>query len=118
MAQPVNTIVHLRAAGVAVVIDLLDGRLPAVVHWGADLGDLRADDLSAMVLTGIAPIVVNVVDEPVRLALLPEHHTGWVGRPGLSGSRSGRDWSPRFTTHALAVDGEPDDQAAAVTLRP
>ena len=120
MAQPVNTIVHLRAAGVAVVIDLLDGRLPAVVHWGADLGDLRADDLSAMVLTGIAPIVVNVVDEPVRLALLPEHHTGWVGRPGLSGSRSGRDWSPRFTTHALAVDGEPveagGDAASSLSL--
>ena len=25
----------------------------------------------------------NIIDQPVRLALLPEHWTGWVGRrPG------------------------------------
>ena len=30
---------------------------------------------------------MNLVDEPVRIALLPEHWTGWVGRPGISGAR-------------------------------
>ena len=80
MTDPVNTLLHLRADGVAVVIELLDGQLPAIVHWGADLGDLDVADVSAIVLTGVAPIVPNVVDEPVRVALLPEHHTG-LGRP-------------------------------------
>ena len=37
--------------------------------------------------------------------MLPEHWTGWLGRPGLSGSRAGRDWSPKFSTTALRVDG-------------
>ena len=54
---------------------------------------------------GVHPIVANIVDEPVRVGLLPEHHTGWVGRPGISGSRGGQDWSPLFTTTALSVDG-------------
>ncbi len=39
------------------------------------------------------------------MALLPEHWTGWVGRPGLSGSRQGRDWSPKFASTAVRVDG-------------
>ena len=48
----------------------------------------------------------------MRLAGLPEHWSGWVGRPGLSGSRSGVAWSPKFTTTALRVDGAevPADQ--------
>ncbi|MGC3994624.1 MAG: alpha-galactosidase [Propionicimonas sp.] len=105
MAETVNAYVVLRAGGVCVVLDVAAGRLPAVVHWGADLGELGAADVEAMVLGGVHPIAPNVVDEPIRVALLPEQHTGWVGRPGLSGSRSGRDWSPRFTTTSLRVDG-------------
>ena len=107
MNTPVNALVVLRGDSVSVVVDLLDGRLPAVVHWGADLGDLTTDDVLAMVRAGVHPIAPNLVDEPVRLALLPEHHTGWVGRPGVSGSRDGGDWSPRFTTTGLRIDGEP-----------
>ena len=111
MAPSVNALLSLRSQGCGLVLDLLHGRLPAIVHWGADLGDITADDATTMVHTGIAPIVANVVDEPVRVALLPEHWTGWVGRPGLSGSRAGTDWSPRFTTTRVAVNGEVVDAA-------
>lgn len=106
MGNLVNTLVHLHTGDASVVLDLRDGRLPAIVHWGADLGELETADAATMLLTGIAPIVPNVVDEPVRVALLPEHHTGWVGRPGLSGSRQGRGWSPLFTTQSLEVNGQ------------
>ena len=41
------------------------------------------------------------------VALLPEHWTGWVGRPGISGSRSGAAWSPKFTTVAVRIAGQP-----------
>ena len=34
-----SALLHLRASGVSLVLDLTEGRLPAVVHWGADLGD-------------------------------------------------------------------------------
>ncbi|HSK34395.1 MAG TPA: alpha-galactosidase, partial [Propionicimonas sp.] len=105
MSEPLNTYVHLRAEGLSAVLDLRGGRLPAIVHWGADLGTLTGADVAAMARGGVHPIVANIVDEPVRVGLLPEHHTGWVGRPGISGSRGGQDWSPRFTTTALSVDG-------------
>jgi alpha-galactosidase len=95
--DPANDFVHLRAAGVSVLVDVRHGALPAIVHWGADLGALSANDARALAEANIAPLVNNVVDEPVRVALVPEHRTGWMGRPGLSGSRAGRDWSPKFT---------------------
>ncbi len=114
MTTSLNTLIALRSQGVSVLIDLCHGRLPAIVHWGADLGPLTVEDAVAMVRAGVHPIVSNIVDEPVRVALLPEHLTGWVGRPGLSGSRGGRDWSPRFETTALRVGGATVEASGAV----
>ncbi|HSN42961.1 MAG TPA: alpha-galactosidase [Propionibacteriaceae bacterium] len=105
MGKSLNAVLTLTAQGVTVVLDLSDGQLPSIAHWGAALGELTVDDVVSLVRAGIHPIVANIVDEPVRVALLPEHHTGWVGRPGLSGSRDGRGWSPRFTTTGLTIDG-------------
>ncbi len=102
---PVHAFVHLRSEGVSVLLDCTRGRLPALAHWGADLGEVSAADALRLVEGGVHPIPHNIVDEPVRVALLPESWTGWAGRPGLSGSRGGRDWSPRFTTTALTVAG-------------
>jgi len=100
-------LVHLRAAGVSVLVDLREGRLPEIAHWGADLGDLTPDELAAVADANVPPAVANGIDVPVRLALLPEHSAGWAGRPGLSGSRAGRDWSPSFRVCAVrrAEDG-------------
>ena len=95
----------LRAAGVCVVLDLPAGGLPAIVHWGADLGELDVCDVPALVRSGLQPAASQLPDQPMRLTLLPEHWTGWVGRPGLRGSRGGRDWSPKFRTTALRVNG-------------
>ncbi|MFQ6171584.1 alpha-galactosidase [Oryzobacter sp. R7] len=41
------------------------------------------------------------------MAVLPEQHTGWTGRPGLQGSRSGRSWSTRFVVDRVSLDGAP-----------
>ncbi|MEO8907820.1 MAG: alpha-galactosidase, partial [Microbacteriaceae bacterium] len=71
-----DLLVHLRGGGVSVLLDLRDGLLPAIVHWGADLGTLTADDALALTIGNVPPLVNNVVDEPIRLALLPEQHTG------------------------------------------
>ncbi|MGI3782543.1 MAG: alpha-galactosidase, partial [Janthinobacterium lividum] len=81
------------------------GRLPSVLHWGAELPRLTDDD--ALALTeAVAPVAApSAIDDPVAVALLPEHWTGWTGRPGLSGSRAGAGWSPKFTVSALTLDG-------------
>ena len=105
MTTAAHALVILRRDGVCAVLDITGGRLPALVHWGADLGELNLADATALTLGGLDHVDTNLVDEPMRLAMLPEHWTGWVGRPGLRGSRSGADWSPRFTAVAVAVDG-------------
>ncbi|MGN6426159.1 MAG: alpha-galactosidase [Leifsonia sp.] len=101
--------IHLTAGGVSVLIDVRGGLLPAIAHWGAALGELDAASARAVVLAGVPPQANNTVDEPVRVALLPEQRTGWLGRPGLSGSRDGAAWSPWFRVTAVDTDAEPVD---------
>ena len=105
----VNTRVAMTLDGVSVLIDLADSRLPAIIHWGCDLranGVLTGEVARAVAVSGLQPIGENCVDDQVRVAVLPESWTGWVGRPGLSGSRRGRDWSPKFTVTAAQLGGE------------
>lgn len=100
--------IHLRAAGVSVVVDVTDGRSPAITHWGAALGTLGGQGLDAVCEAAVDPVVQNAVDVPVRLAILPQAADGWLGRPGLSGSREdGSGWSPRLVTEAITLDGQP-----------
>ncbi|MBF4613387.1 alpha-galactosidase [Curtobacterium sp. VKM Ac-1376] len=98
-----HDLVHLTAGGVSLVLDCRDAALPAVVHWGAALGPLAQDALVALAGADVAPVAPNEMDEPVRLAVLPEPHRGWSGRPGLAGHRDGADWSPAFTVSSLEV---------------
>ena len=97
--------IHLRAAGVSVVLDTHDDRLPAVLHWGADLGELDADALAGLATATAPTLLPSSPDVPVRVSLVPEPSTGYLGRPGLVGSRHGRDWSPRWTVTAVEQDG-------------
>ena len=101
------TCVALTAAGVSLVLDLGGGRLPRVLHWGAELPALGDGDAVALA-ESVAPVLApSSIDEPSLVSLLPEHWTGWTGRPGLSGSRSGTAWSPRFTVTSAELDGTP-----------
>jgi alpha-galactosidase len=102
-------VVALTSAGVTVLIDASDGRLPAIVHWGRAIAGLDAEVAAALV-DGHVPISGSNNIEPVpRVAVLPEHHTGWTGRPGLRGSYAGRRWSSAFRTTAVRLDGQPVD---------
>jgi alpha-galactosidase len=107
MTEPASVCVVLRTEGVGLVLAVQPEGLPAVVHWGADVGALDESSARDLIRGGVNPVTTNLVDEPVTIALLPEHWTGWVGRPGLSGSRAGADWSPKFTVTALRVDDKP-----------
>ncbi|GAA4982081.1 alpha-galactosidase [Kineococcus glutinatus] len=99
-------LVHLRAAGVSLVCDLPPDDLPAVLHWGADLGDVDADVLRDLALE-VSPLLEHTVDVPVRLSVLPGQDAGWTGTPGLAGHRGGDAWSPRFTGARHEVDARP-----------
>jgi alpha-galactosidase len=97
--------VTLTSAGVTLLIDAGAGRLPAIVHWGHELPGLDAAMAAALVAASEPVVGSNNVEPVPRVAVLPEHHRGWSGRPGLRGSFAGRTWSPAFTTRSVALDG-------------
>ena len=94
--RPETFAVALSTDEVTLVVDLSDNTLPAVVHWGPNLDTCDADDLGTIVATGVALSGANDIDVSRRVAVLPEQHRAWPGRPGLQGSRSGRAWSTKF----------------------
>ncbi|MEH1058771.1 alpha-galactosidase [Micromonospora sp. CPCC 206171] len=109
------SVIHLRRAATSLVLDGRGPGLPRVVHWGADLGPLPADDLPALVDATVPPVVPSSFDAPTVLSLLPEASAGWSGRPGLTGHRNGRDWSTAFRLDGLDVsDGGPDPGRVAL----
>jgi alpha-galactosidase len=104
-----SSLVQLRAAGVALVLNVSGPDLPVVAHWGADLGPDPVGLREAS-----APVrAFSALDTPVDVGLLPERAHGYAGRPGLQVSRAGaRSWSPRFVTDRV----EHRDDADSVVI--
>jgi alpha-galactosidase len=97
--------VHLRAGGVSLVLDVGGPRLPSVLHWGDDLGDIAQARLEDLALASVPAVVSNGADTPAALSVLAEHGTGWPGLPGLRGHRAGTAWSPLFTVTSVRLSG-------------
>lgn len=93
------------AAGrVDVIVDVSTGA-PTVLYWGQSLGDQLDVDTIANALD--RPLVHGTFDAVAPISIVPEHGSGFVGRPGLSGRRGGgRAWAPRFTTTMHALVGQ------------
>lgn len=100
-----NVLLGLRAAGVAFLVAVVDDRMPEVVYWGADPGALDEPTWRTMLTVTELPVAPNSPDTPLRLGLLPEARHGWMGQPGLIGSRNGRDWTPDWRVIDVRVDG-------------
>ncbi|MBT8162983.1 MULTISPECIES: alpha-galactosidase [Arthrobacter] len=81
---------HLRSAGTSLLLAFDSGEAE-IVHWGADLGD-AVPDLG--LLRG--PVPHSAHDVPVIAGLLPQASSGWLGRPGLRGHRTGEGGLPGF----------------------
>ena len=75
---------HLRAGGVSLVVDARGPRLPRLVHWGADLGDMPDALLSNLAAADVQGVVSNVPDEPVIPGIVTEHATVVIGARGLA----------------------------------
>jgi alpha-galactosidase len=85
--------IHLRGVSADVVIDETSGA-PTIVYWGAPLGDI---DPSTIVAALHRPVQQGSLDVVAPVSVLPEHGSGFQGRPGLAGHRrGGTAWSPRF----------------------
>ncbi len=90
----------------------------AVVHWGAAAGPELAATAAALARTA----TIGALDTVAPAGLVPEHGSGYPGRPGLSGRRPGGSaWAPRFATRSVdAADGRVvvvgGDEIAGLTL--
>src|SRR5687767_11078822 len=103
-------LVHLRGTdaagpGADLIVDTATG---AIVHWGASLGTLTDADLAELPRAMARPLTQGSIDAVAPVTTVPEHGSGWPGRPGLNGSRpDGTAWAPRFipTGHTATADG-------------
>lgn len=105
--------IHLRNGGTSVVLDPSVAALPAIVHWGADLGDVGTADLTAMSLAVQPQRVSGGLDRPAALTVIPQESAGWLGTPGLVGHRDGRHFSTRLET----IETRTDAASATITAR-
>ncbi len=87
---------HLRAAGVAVLLDISGTGLPRVLHWGSDPGELDPAGRTRLAADLVVGVPHSALDQPWPLTLLPGQADGWSGRPGLAGDRDGADLFPRW----------------------
>lgn len=83
------SVVHLRAGGTSLVLDARGDAVPVFVHWGADLGELRDDQLTALADAQVPAIAHASPDIPLTSSVFPMLIAGWQGHPALSGNRAG-----------------------------
>ncbi|AWS47557.1 alpha-galactosidase [Streptosporangium sp. 'caverna'] len=87
-------VTYIRAAGTSLVVDL-SRRVPTVLHWGRDLGELSEAGLAALALTGEPAALNNAIDIPRMFSVWPTEAEGWSGTPAHQGHRDGTATTPR-----------------------
>lgn len=102
-----NTTIVAAAAGVTIALRVAEGALPEVLHWGPALGPVDAEQAAALAAATGLPWLPDGPDIPARYGILPEGRYGTAVRPGLIGSRAGRDWTPDWSVTAVTFDGRP-----------
>ncbi|WP_035698966.1 alpha-galactosidase, partial [Glycomyces tenuis] len=88
----------LRRDGVSLILAGPASGLPAVVHWGRDLGPLDAADLAGLDRATSRQTPPGTLDAAWRLPLVPQDSDGWSGRPGLLATSGGVPLYPRWTS--------------------
>ncbi|MGH1549718.1 alpha-galactosidase [Leifsonia poae] len=107
MLDGYGAVLALRAAGTSLVLDT-GGRVPRVLHWGADLGPLDDAEAAALRETGGPAVLNNSPDIPRTFSLWPTEFEGWAGTPAQEGHAAGTATTPRPRTEAVRYrdDGE------------
>lgn len=90
-------VAHLRAGGTSVVVDFPAGGIPAIVHWGEDLGPAPEETLRSLAVASRLQRVSGGLDQTARLGVIATAAAGWLGTPTLEGHRDGEAVSALFT---------------------
>ena len=92
---------YLRNGGTSAFLRVTETGIPQVLYWGADLGELSTQEADAFSRTQISAVVSGLSDIPPLLSLVPQQSEGWIGTPGLVGSRGGVAQFSSFTTQTI-----------------
>ncbi|MEK8069333.1 alpha-galactosidase [Rhodococcoides navarretei] len=95
--------VVLRRDGVMVILGQSSTAVPAVLHWGSDLGELSESDLTELRRAAIPAVPHSSVDVPRWLTLAPGGDDAWQGTPALALHRSGTVQYPRWADVQIAA---------------
>lgn len=106
----------MRAGGTAVFLFCPKTSVPEVLYWGADLGEVTPVALETWAAAG-AGVVSGCADIAPRLSLMPSQAEGWLGTPGLAGSRAGLGQFSAFRPVALDVLAEDGTDGAPTEVR-
>lgn len=109
---------HLRRGGTSVLLDISEESGAKVLYWGSDLGLLTDADCQAFAAVCVPSTYNSDSDVPPRVSLVPQQSEGWIGTPGLVGSRNGLAQFSRFVPMDVVADGYGTDGApshAAIT---
>ena len=96
--------VHLRRGNTSLVARLHPHELPCVLHWGPGLGDVTAAELPELLRAVEMPRTDSAIYAHPWASVLPQQTAGWVGRPGLLGSRAGRAWALTWSSVTHQVE--------------
>ena len=88
-----SSVYQLLADGVSLIVDTSSGT-PVIAHWGKDVGFEKLEDQIQTILSESIPYAS--IDLPQNPGVWRENSRGFLGRPALSGHRTGQDWSPFF----------------------
>ena len=99
-------LLHMRAQGVSLLLQLNSTGLPVILHWGANLGDLDGLSTQAL-LAAFGPTSTDPVPS-IMSSVVPESSTGWNSRAALAGSHDGHTSAASFTrSHARLISDTP-----------
>jgi alpha-galactosidase len=101
--------IHLRAAGVSLLLHVPSAGPPVVRHWGADLGPLEGPDAAAAL-----DMLLGDHSGASPYAVVPG--CGEAGRPGLRGSHDGQSTRPTFTDVATRLVSRPEPASGLTEL--
>ncbi|MCM6761466.1 alpha-galactosidase [Rathayibacter sp. ZW T2_19] len=100
-----RAVLHLRNGGTSVVLDARNDTFPSITHWGADLGDLSAAELSALADAAVPQRVSGGLDAFAPFGLVAVEVDGWQHAPTLEGTHGRAPASERFAVESVEVLG-------------
>ncbi|WP_234992771.1 glycoside hydrolase family 36 N-terminal domain-containing protein [Varibaculum vaginae] len=101
-----SRLIHLRNGGTSLCLRITEQGVPQVIYWGADLGYLSSKQCEEISKSQYSALVSGTSDVTPLFSLVPQQSEGWIGTPGLIGSRRSVALFSAFVPVDIHTDGQ------------